>query len=225
MDGIPGSTLTGPFPVGQYAAALKDRLRGFTRVQVFGEVFGFKAGRAKVWFELRDASGALPCSMWREDFDKLKVGALTDGAQVVVAGGCDYYPGSRTASPSFSFSVTRLRVAGEGDLLAQLDQLRKRLHAEGLFEPQKALARPRLPKVIGVVTGESGKARDDVLAAVLLRGDRPAARGRGRPARPGRAAAPHAAGRGPDRAAEAAPPSRLAAHDRRRHGRGRQGPR
>lgn len=170
MDGIPGSTLTGPFPVGQYAAALKDRLRGFTRVQVFGEVFGFKAGRAKVWFELRDASGALPCSMWREDFDKLKVGPLADGAQVVVAGGCDYYPGSRTASPSFSFSVTRLRVAGEGDLLAQLDQLRKRLHAEGLFEPQKALVRPRLPKVIGVVTGESGKARDDVLAGLRRRG-------------------------------------------------------
>src|SRR3954451_12339959 len=65
MDGIPGSTLTGPFPVGQYAAALRERLRGFTRVQVFGEGFGFKAGRAKVWFELRDAAGALPCSMWR----------------------------------------------------------------------------------------------------------------------------------------------------------------
>ena len=56
-DGIPGSVLTGPFPVGPYAAALRDRLRGFTRVQVFGEVFGFKAGRAKVWFELRDACG------------------------------------------------------------------------------------------------------------------------------------------------------------------------
>lgn len=170
MDGIPGSTLTGPFPVGQYAAALKDRLRGFTRVQVFGEVFGFKAGRAKVWFELRDASGALPCSMWREDFDKLKIEPLADGAQVVVAGGCDYYPGSRTASPGFSFSITRLRVAGEGDLLAQLDQLRKRLHAEGLFEPQKTLPRPLLPKCIGVVTGESGKARDDVLAGLRRRG-------------------------------------------------------
>ena len=56
-----------PFSVGQYASALRDRLRGFTKVQVFGEVFGFKAGRAKVWFELRDAAGALPCSMWRED--------------------------------------------------------------------------------------------------------------------------------------------------------------
>ena len=75
LDGIPGSVLTGPFPVGDYAAALRDRLRGFTRVQVFGEVFGFKAGRAKVWFELRDAAGALPCSMWREDFEKLSSGS------------------------------------------------------------------------------------------------------------------------------------------------------
>ena len=170
MEGIPGSLLTGPYPVGQYAAALRDRLRGFTRVQVFGEVFGFKAGRAKVWFELRDAGGALPCSMWREDFDKLRLDALADGAQVVVAGGCDYYPGSRTASPSFSFAVTRLRVAGEGDLLAQLEQLRRRLDAEGLFAPQKALPRPRLPRCIGVVTGESGKARDDVLAGLRRRG-------------------------------------------------------
>jgi exodeoxyribonuclease VII large subunit len=169
-DGIPGSVLTGPYPVGDYAAALRDRLRGFTRVQVFGEVFGFKAGRAKVYFELRDAAGALPCSMWREDFEKLRLGTLTDGAQVVVAGGCDYYPGSRTASPGFSFAVTRLRVAGEGDLLAQLEQLRRRLHLEGLFEPQKALPRPVLPRCIGVVTGESGKARDDVLAGLRRRG-------------------------------------------------------
>ncbi len=169
-DGIPGSVLTGPWAVGQYAARLRERLREFTRVQVFGEVFGFKAGRAKVWFELRDADGALPCSMWRKDFDALGIGALADGAQVVAAGGCDYYPGSRTASPSFSFSVVSLRVAGEGDLLAQLEQLRRRLHAEGLFAPQKALARPALPRCIGVVTGESGKARDDVLAGLARRG-------------------------------------------------------
>src|SRR3954468_21133892 len=170
MEGIPGSTLTGPFTVGQYASALRERLRGFTKVQLFGEVFGFKAGRAKVWFELRDAAGALPCSMWREDFDKLRLPPLADGAQVVVAGGCDYYPGSKTASPSFSFAVTRMRVAGDGDLLAQLDQLRRKLDGEGLFAPQKTLARPTLPKCIGVVTGESGKARDDVLAGLRRRG-------------------------------------------------------
>ncbi len=169
-QGIPGSELTGPWAVGQYAARLRERLREFARVQVFGELFGFKAGRAKVWFELRDANGALPCSMWRGDFEALGIGPLPDGAQVVVAGGCDYYPGSRTASPSFSFAVESLRVAGEGDLLAQLEKLRRRLYAEGLFEPQKALPRPLVPRCIGVVTGESGKARDDVLAGLRRRG-------------------------------------------------------
>src|SRR5919205_3635242 len=91
--GIPVSDLTGPFPVGAYAARLRERLREFTRVQVFGEVFGFKAGRAKVWFELRDGAGALPCSMWRDDFDRLGLAPLQDGAQIVAPGGCDFYPG------------------------------------------------------------------------------------------------------------------------------------
>jgi exodeoxyribonuclease VII large subunit len=168
--GIPGSDLTGPWPVGQYAARLRERLRGFTHVQVFGEVVSFKAGRAKVWFELRDGSGALPCSMWREDFEALGIGALADGVQIVAAGGCDYYPGSRTASPSFSFAVVDVRLAGEGDLLAQLERLRRTLHGEGLFEPQKRLPLAALPRTIGVVCGEHGKARDDVLAGLRRRG-------------------------------------------------------
>jgi exodeoxyribonuclease VII large subunit len=168
--GIPGSNLTGPWPVGHYAAALRGQLRAFSRVQVFGEVFSFKAGRAKVWFELRDGSGALPCSMWKEDFEALRLGPLADGVQVVAAGGCDYYAGSRTASPAFSFAVTGLRIAGEGDLLAQLEQLRRTLHGQGLFEPQKRLPRPVLPRAIGVVCGEHGKARDDLVAALARRG-------------------------------------------------------
>ena len=169
-EGIPGSGLTGPFPVGVYAARLRERLREFSRVQVFGEVFGFKAGHARVWFELRDGRGALPCSMWRRDWDALGLAALADGTQVVAAGGCDYYPGSRTSSPAFSFAVGEVRVAGEGDLLAQLERLRRALYAEGLCEHQRRLPRPALPRTIGVVTGESGKARHDVIAALHRRG-------------------------------------------------------
>src|SRR5947208_1510461 len=141
-DGIPGVGFEGPFAVGSYAKALQARMRERARVQLFGEVFNMRRGRgAKVYFELRDGDGALPCSMWRTDFEKLgpAADAVADGAQIVVAGGPDYYPGSRTSSPSFSFQVTGVRVAGEGDLLAQLDRLRKALAAEGLFEPQKAL--------------------------------------------------------------------------------------
>jgi exodeoxyribonuclease VII large subunit len=166
---IPGSSLPGPYPVGAYAARLKERLQQFANVQLIGEVWGFRSARARIYFELRDALGALPCSMWRNDFEALGV-RLDDGLRVVLGGGCDYYPGSSTSSPSFTFAVTELRVAGEGDLLAQLERLRRRLAAEGLFERQKLLPRPRIPRTIGVVTGESGKARDDVLAGLRRRG-------------------------------------------------------
>jgi exodeoxyribonuclease VII large subunit len=168
-EGIPDSAFPGPYPVGSYAAQLKRRLSEFARVQLVGEVWGFRPARARVYFELRDARGALPCSMWTADFERLGV-ALSDGLRIVVGGGCDYYPGSATSSPSFTFSVTELRIAGEGDLLIQLERLRRQLHADGLFEPQKRLPRPLLPRTIGVVTGERGKARVDVLAGLRRRG-------------------------------------------------------
>ncbi len=168
-ESIPGSDLPGPFPVGSYAEQLRRRLRQFVPVQLVGELWGFRTSRARVYFELRDARGALPCSMWRNEFDALGI-ALADGVRVVVGGGCDYYPGSASASPAFTFAVSELRIAGEGDLLVALERLRRRLAAEGLFEPQKRLSRPALPKTIGVVTGERGKARDDVVAGLRRRG-------------------------------------------------------
>ncbi|MBJ7521842.1 MAG: exodeoxyribonuclease VII large subunit [Solirubrobacteraceae bacterium] len=171
-EAIPGSRMPGPFAVGEYAARLRDRLREFTRVQLVGEVTNLGRSRAKTYFELRDERGAVPCSMWNSDFDALGLppGALADGAQVVVGGGADYYPGTATSSPAFSFAVTQLRIAGEGDLLARIERLRRALHAEGLLAPQKVLPRPALPRTIGVVTGEGGKARDDVLAGLRRRG-------------------------------------------------------
>ena len=167
--GIEGLDVAGPFAVGAYAAKLRDELAKRARVQLFGEVFNVRSSKAKLYFELRDAGGALPCAIWRNEFEQLGV-ELADGAQIVVAGGPAYYTGSRTSSPSFSFEVTGIRLAGEGDLLAQLAALRRQLGDEGLFEPQKALRRASLPRCIGVVTGEGGKARDDVLAGLRRRG-------------------------------------------------------
>src|SRR5437764_1305773 len=138
-SGIPG--FHGPFEVGRYAHALREQLRGFARVALIGEVAGAKFAGANLYFELRDRDGALPCAMWRNDFEKSGVPAehLRDGAQLIAAGGCDFYPGSATSSPSFRFRVTGLRLAGEGDLLAQLERLRRQLASEGLFELQKRL--------------------------------------------------------------------------------------
>ena len=55
---------------------------------------GLRPRGARVYFELRDARGAVPCSMWRDGLRPPRARAWLDGVQVVVAGGCDYYPGS-----------------------------------------------------------------------------------------------------------------------------------
>ena len=171
--GIPESRLPGPFEVGRYAAGLRERLREFQRVQLIGELVNLRAARTRVYFELRDSDGAIPCSAWRDDWERMLARCATqpaEGMQVVVAGGCDYYTGSAASSPSFSFHVADLRVAGEGDLLARIERLRKQLGSEGLLDLQRQLALPSLPRTVAVITGETGKARDDILAALLRRG-------------------------------------------------------
>jgi exodeoxyribonuclease VII large subunit len=172
-DAIPrvGSNLPGPFPVGRYAKRLQGWMRERARVQLIGEVTGVGRSKVQAYFELRDGQGAVPCAIWLDDLEKagLPDGALRDGAELVICGGPDYYPGGGQASPSFSFRATHIRLAGEGDLLARLEALRKQLRAEGLFELQKQLARPLLPKTIGIVTAESGAARRDLLAGLRRR--------------------------------------------------------
>lgn len=147
-------------------------MRKRARVQLIGEVTGVGRSKVQAYFELRDADGAVPCAIWLNDLEKagLSEASLRDGAEVVISGGPDYYPGGGQASPSFSFRATHVRLAGEGDLIARLEALRKQLRAEGLFELQKQLARPLLPKAIGVVTAETGAARRDLLAGLRRRG-------------------------------------------------------
>ena len=168
IEGFPG-----PFGVGRYAAKFRERLREMSSVCIVGEVVNARTGgrSANVYFELRDVDGAMPCAMWRTDFEKsgMRPEDLRDGVQLVAAGRPDYYVGGAKASPSFSFRVVDLRLAGEGDLLLKLDRLRRELAAEGLFEPQKLLPMPVLPRSIGVVTAEGSAACRDFLAGLERR--------------------------------------------------------
>jgi exodeoxyribonuclease VII large subunit len=168
----PGPDLPGPFAVGRYAKVLQEEMRKRARVLLIGEVTGMGRSKVQAYFELRDGDGAVPCQIWLNDLERagLPDGALRDGAEVVIAGGPDYYPGGGAASPSFCFRATHVRLAGEGDLMARLEALRTQLRGEGLFELQKQLARPLLPKTIGVVTSEGGAARRDLLAGLGRRG-------------------------------------------------------
>ncbi|MFA9401294.1 MAG: exodeoxyribonuclease VII large subunit, partial [Acidobacteriota bacterium] len=162
----PGEPL--PIPVGEYAAGLVQEFRGLPRVTITGEVVGAGKSRVQHYFQLRDESGGVPCAMWKNDLQKLNLdpGVLRDGALVIARGGPDYYVGGKNASPAFSFRVTALRPAGEGDLLARLAALRGQFEKEGLFEPQKLLSRQILPRRIGVITAEGGAARRDFMAGL-----------------------------------------------------------
>ncbi|HET9197398.1 MAG TPA: exodeoxyribonuclease VII large subunit [Solirubrobacterales bacterium] len=164
--------LPGPFAVGTYARKLQGWMRERARVQLIGEVTGVGRSKVQAYFELRDGEGAIPCAIWLNDLEKagLDGAGLRDGAEVVIAGGLDYYPGGGQASPNFCFRATHVRLAGEGDLIARLEALRKQMRADGLFELQKQLHRPVLPKAIGVVTAERGAARRDLVAALERRG-------------------------------------------------------
>ena len=173
VQDAPASLLPGPYPVGRYAARLRDQLRSFARVQLTGEIANLRPPtRARAYFELRDADGALPCAMWRTDWERLAAvtSRLSDGMEVVVAGGCDYYPGSASASPAFSFAVAELRIAGAGDLLVAIERRRQALADDGLLERQRELARPLLPRTVAIVCGENAKAGEDVFAALERRG-------------------------------------------------------
>lgn len=164
--------LPGPFTVGRYARKLEEEMRRRARVSLIGEVTGLSRSKAQAYFELRDAEGAIPCAIWLDDLEKLGLTehGLRDGSEVVIGGGPDYYRGGAQASPAFYFRATHIRLAGEGDLLARLEALRTQLRAEGLFELQRQLSRPMLPKAIGVVTAESGAARRDLLVGLERRG-------------------------------------------------------
>ena len=171
-DGIDGSALPGPFPVGVWAKGFQEFLRERPRVQLFGEVVNLRASRAKAYFELRDGDGAAQCSIWSEPARRARAaGGRTrrrrPGRRRRRPG---LLPGQPHRLPRLLLRRHRLRVAGEGDLLAQLADLRRRLEAEGLFLPQKELPLTALPRTIGVITGEGGKARDDVLAGLHRRG-------------------------------------------------------
>ncbi|MCB0860114.1 MAG: exodeoxyribonuclease VII large subunit [Solirubrobacterales bacterium] len=171
-DQVEGGSEPAPVPVGEYAESLKRQMNALPRATITGEVTEFNRSNVQIYFQLKDERGGVRCTMWRREFEALDLpeGSVKVGSQIVATGGPDYYPGGKTASPSFSFRATDIRLSGEGDLIARLAELRKRFRAEGLTEPQKALYRPVLPRRIGVITAEGGAARQDLMVGLERRG-------------------------------------------------------
>ena len=144
--------------------SLENALPG--RMLLRGEVSNWKRhSSGHCYFSLKDAGGGqISCVMWASKFRSLKFNC-ENGLAVFATGYVDVYvPGGK-----YQFYAEKLEPAGIGDLQLAFEQMRKRLAAEGLFDPAHKKPLPKYPVNIGVVTSRSGAAVVDIADSIYKR--------------------------------------------------------
>jgi exodeoxyribonuclease VII large subunit len=149
------------FTVSELSFAVKRLVEGnFEHVRVRGEISGFK-GRASsghCYFTLKDSGAAIDAVVFRLEFDRLRF-KPQEGLEVVATGRLTTFP----TRSRYQIVIEHLEPAGAGALMALLEERRKKLAAEGLFDAARKKAIPYLPTVIGVVTSPTGAVIRDIL--------------------------------------------------------------
>ena len=144
---------------------LSNRLKrtvedAFGSVRVRGEISGYRGpvSSGHMYFTLKDDRSAIDAVVWRGVAGKL-THRPEEGLEVIATGRLTTYPGRS----KYQIVIENLEPAGEGALMAQLDRLRKKLAAEGLFAEERKTPLPFLPRTIGVVTSPTGAVIRDIL--------------------------------------------------------------
>ncbi len=148
------------FSVSELSFALKRQLEGaFPRVRVRGEISQPSFPRSgHCYFRLKDENAVLDGVCWKGTLPRLGI-KIEEGMEVIATGKITTYAGSSR----YQIIIDRMELAGEGALLKLLEDRRKKLAAEGLFDASRKRALPFLPEVVGVVTSPSGAVIRDIL--------------------------------------------------------------
>lgn len=155
-----------PLSVSDFTRAFKGFAeRQFGDVSIEGEVSYFTPHRSGHWyFAVKDEGAVLNCVMFRGNNATLRWSPEV-GARVVVHGGLDIY----APQGKYNLLVRRMERAGEGDLQKRIEELKRKLQAEGLFDPGRKRRLPDFPRAIGVATSPTGAAFQDVLKVLSRR--------------------------------------------------------
>ncbi len=148
------------YSVSEISAAIKRTMEDtYSRVRIRGEVSGLrKPGSGHLYMDLKDADGIIAAVCWRGVAARLGV-APEDGIEIIVTGRITTYgPASK-----YQIIIEDVELAGEGALLKLIEERRKKLAAEGLFDEDAKRPLPFLPDVIGVVTSPTGAVIRDIL--------------------------------------------------------------
>ena len=148
------------FSVSEISQALKSVVEeSFAWVRVRGEISGFKrAASGHLYMALKDADAVIDGVCWRGTAGRLGINP-EDGMEVVVTGRLTTYPGRS----KYQIVIEAMEIAGEGALLKLLEDRKRKLAAEGLFDESRKQPLPFLPEVIGVVTSPTGAVIRDIL--------------------------------------------------------------
>ncbi|MFN3583773.1 exodeoxyribonuclease VII large subunit [Phenylobacterium sp.] len=149
-----------PYSVSELAFALKRTLEdayGFVRLR--GELSKVTHhSNGHVYLTLKDDRAAIDGVVWKGQVRGLSI-RPEQGLEVIVTGKITTYPqGSR-----YQIVIETMEAAGVGALLAQLEKLKARLAAEGLFAPERKKPLPAMPSVVGVITSPTGAVIRDIL--------------------------------------------------------------
>ncbi|SSC65682.1 exodeoxyribonuclease VII large subunit [Ciceribacter selenitireducens] len=155
------------FTVSELSGSIKRTIEtAFDHVRVRGEISGYRGPHSSghAYFSLKDDKSRIDAVIWKGSFSKLKY-RPEEGMEVIATGRITTFPGSS----KYQIVIEQMEPAGAGALMALIEERKRKLGAEGLFDPAAKQLLPYMPKVIGVVTSPTGAVIRDILHRIADR--------------------------------------------------------
>lgn len=151
--------------INEYIRAKMDDDQLLNGVAVRGEISNYKVyPSGHHYFTLKDEGAALKCVMFKGNAMRLRF-RPENGMKVIAMGKISVYP----RDGAYQLYCTAMAMDGIGDLYAAFEQLKKKLEAQGLFDPAHKKPLPRFPGTIGIITSSAGAAVHDMLRILRKR--------------------------------------------------------
>ncbi len=139
--------------------------KSFSGLKIVGEISNFKSHFSGHWyFTLKDANAQINCTMWKGNNSRIFF-TPQDGMKVIVNGNITVYP----PRGNYQVDVKTMSVAGEGELQAAFERLKKKLSSEGMFDDEIKKEIPEFPNKIGIVTAIDSAAFKDMVSVATRR--------------------------------------------------------
>lgn len=154
------------FSVSEINSLLKDMLENsFPQICIEGEISNYRPNSSgHLYFTLKDETSQISAVMFRSAAAYLDF-VPKDGTKVQCTGRLTVYP----ARGNYQILITRMTVSGEGAILKMIEERKRRLAAEGLFDEAKKKPLPQFPSTIGIITSPTGAALRDILQIMRRR--------------------------------------------------------